>query len=212
MKSSASTESIIYDFKHHLLLAALQDDDFRKRIVRNGAVSVADLTLPKNLKQQLPRGLEILVHADTNRCMHLVIPTILDDSGPDGSRQVIRRAMEDTVFLQALKSRPRQTLEEALGIELPDNRSFKVLEETKLQKHLVIPIDERLGARGFGSAGEVYAARGWCGKTLKTVIINLCPTDTRDMTDPRCQIRVTNDVTDPKCAPQTCTPTFTHGM
>ncbi|WP_420329482.1 NHLP leader peptide family RiPP precursor [Paenibacillus graminis] len=53
--------------------------------------------------------------------------------------QVIQKAWEDPGFKQRLLTNPKAALQEALGIELPDNITLKTVEEGSNEFYLVIP-------------------------------------------------------------------------
>jgi hypothetical protein len=53
--------------------------------------------------------------------------------------QVIQKAWEDPGFKQRLLTDPKAAIQEALGINLPDNITLKTVEEGSNEFYLVIP-------------------------------------------------------------------------
>ncbi|WP_379154378.1 NHLP leader peptide family RiPP precursor [Paenibacillus sp. sgz5001063] len=53
--------------------------------------------------------------------------------------QVIQKAWEDPGFKQRLLTDPKAALQEALGIQLPDDITLKTVEEGSNEFYLVIP-------------------------------------------------------------------------
>ncbi|QUL55860.1 NHLP leader peptide family RiPP precursor [Paenibacillus tritici] len=53
--------------------------------------------------------------------------------------QVIQKAWEDPAFKQRLLTDPKAALQEALGINLPDDITLKTIEEGSNEFYLVIP-------------------------------------------------------------------------
>lgn len=56
--------------------------------------------------------------------------------------KLIKKAMEDPAFYGQLKDNPREILSKELGINLPDDVTVTVHQETSRDIHLVIPTDE----------------------------------------------------------------------
>ena len=53
--------------------------------------------------------------------------------------QIIAQAAKDEVFKKALLADPKAALESEFGVKLPEDVSYKVLEETANQQYLVLP-------------------------------------------------------------------------
>ena len=57
----------------------------------------------------------------------------------DVELQLIKRAWSDPAFAQQLTENPRQAVEQALGVELPESITIQVMQETPTTLYLVIP-------------------------------------------------------------------------
>jgi hypothetical protein len=57
----------------------------------------------------------------------------------DVELQLIRRAWTDAAFAQQLQENPRQAVEQALGVELPESITIQVLQEMPTTLFLVVP-------------------------------------------------------------------------
>lgn len=64
----------------------------------------------------------------------------LETSRAQLENQLIEKAMKDDTFRQALLSNPSRTIEEELGIQMPEGFSITVLEETPDRFFLVLPV------------------------------------------------------------------------
>jgi hypothetical protein len=53
--------------------------------------------------------------------------------------QIIAKAAKDEAFKKALLANPKAALESEFGVKLPEDVSYKVLEETANQQYLVLP-------------------------------------------------------------------------
>ncbi|MGD9890272.1 MAG: NHLP leader peptide family RiPP precursor [Dehalococcoidia bacterium] len=57
----------------------------------------------------------------------------------DVELQLIKRAWTDAAFAQQLQENPRQAVEAALGVQLPEGITIQVVQETPTTLYLVIP-------------------------------------------------------------------------
>lgn len=196
-----------------LIEQATEDASFRKQLLGDPDKTIAG-ALSDRTRTGLPKGLKFRVVEETPDRLYLVIPHrrfegTLDRT--DSHQLFLTRALEDKAFRRRLQRDARAAVEEAFFVELPDGLQIEVLEEQRGERILVLPLESG-EFRADHLRHDLVAAKssGWCGRTLKTVVTNLCQPDT--FTDIRCQDINTNDVTDPNCAPQTCTPTWTWGQ
>lgn len=76
-------------------------------------------------------------------------------------QRLVTRATNDSDFRAALKSDPKQTLEEEFDISLPEDAKITVLEESPDQQYIVLP-PRLVGEDGALSEEELEAvAGGW---------------------------------------------------
>lgn len=57
-------------------------------------------------------------------------------------KQIIEKAMKDLNFRNALKKDPHSTIEEEIGIKLPEGFSISVMEESANQFYIVLPPEQ----------------------------------------------------------------------
>jgi hypothetical protein len=55
--------------------------------------------------------------------------------------EIVKRAHTDPEFKKALLSNPREAIEKATGITLPEGVEFNIHEQSPAQVHLVLPLD-----------------------------------------------------------------------
>jgi hypothetical protein len=81
----------------------------------------------------------------------------------DVELQLIKRAWTDPAFAQQLQEDPRQAVEAALGVQLPDGITIQVVQETPTTLYLVIPpAPDTLPAGELTDADlATVAAGGW---------------------------------------------------
>jgi hypothetical protein len=78
----------------------------------------------------------------------------------DLQNELIKKAMTDQTFKQALLSSPKDTIAKFLGTKLPDQVQIKVVEEDQNTFYLVLPPEAPAG-KGFSNEDlESFAAFG----------------------------------------------------
>jgi hypothetical protein len=88
----------------------------------------------------------------------------------DVELQLIKRAWTDDGFAQQLQENPRQAVESALGVQLPDGMSIQVLQETPTTLYLVVPPrPDTLPEGQLTDADLADVAGGWCGYSGQTL-------------------------------------------
>lgn len=82
--------------------------------------------------------------------------------------EVMRRAAEDPAVREALKTDPKGTIGELIGVRLPDGLRVHVHEDSADTGHLVLPPPDRLDdaalervTAGFSSAPESMSVLNW---------------------------------------------------
>ena len=68
--------------------------------------------------------------------------------------RIVNKAAEDADFRARLLGDPKGTLEQELGVAIPESLSIEVHEESSEAAHLILPPDSRL------SEGDLQAAAG----------------------------------------------------
>ncbi|RKN84131.1 NHLP leader peptide family RiPP precursor [Paenibacillus ginsengarvi] len=54
-------------------------------------------------------------------------------------QQIIEKAWSDPVFKQQLLNNPKQAIQDAFGVQIPNEIELKAVEETQTEFYLVIP-------------------------------------------------------------------------
>lgn len=117
----------------NVIARALADEAFKRELIGNPRA-----ILEKELGPMLPEGIEIYVHEQTATQWHIELPMDPEQGDPQ-MQELIARAREDEAFKQRLLDSPQATLEEALGIEVPEGVEIHVHEQTPTQVHLMLP-------------------------------------------------------------------------
>jgi len=116
-----------------VIARALADESFKQELIDNPRA-----ILEKELGPLLPEGIEIHVHEQTATQWHIELPMDAEQGDPQ-MQDLITRAREDQVFKERLLDSPKATLEEALGIEVPEGVEIHVHEQTPTEVHLMLP-------------------------------------------------------------------------
>ncbi len=84
--------------------------------------------------------------------------------------RLVGRAWEDEAFKQALLHNPRAAIQNATGLQLPDDINIKVLEETPDTLYLVLPADplSQESAEGELSDAALAMVAGGGGRGVPT--------------------------------------------
>ncbi len=84
-------------------------------------------------------------------------------------QQIIEKAMKDEDFRKQLIEDPRLTLEQEVGMRIPDFMNIKVLEEDAQTFYLIIPPNPALNEDGeLTDADLVGVSGGWDGYGMNT--------------------------------------------
>ena len=75
--------------------------------------------------------------------------------------RLIEKASEDDAFRSQLLSDPRVSIEDELGVKIPEGLSVQVHENTAQQVHLVLPPSPKLSEADLGAASG-GATVGYC--------------------------------------------------
>ena len=97
------------------------------------------------------------------------------DSGrPEIERRLIEKSLADNAFRQRLLEDPRATMEQELGVRLPEEVQVRAVEETADTIYLVLPSSSSLGEGGELSDRELGAVAG--GQPAGTASGDTCST------------------------------------
>ena len=75
-------------------------------------------------------------------------------------RRLVERSLQDDAFRQRLLEDPRATMEQELGVRLPEEVQVRAVEETAQTAYLVLPGASPAGEEGELSDRELEAAAG----------------------------------------------------
>ncbi len=84
----------------------------------------------------------------------------------DATDRLVSRAGEDSDFRQRLLAKPKETIEEELGVTLADDHAIRVHEETPAETHLVLPPPNRLSVAEREEARTGATSLEFLRKTL----------------------------------------------
>jgi hypothetical protein len=165
--------------KGALLKEGLEDPAFRKLALSNTASAIKKSRYIGGAEKLLPAGFKFRVVEETAKLLYLIIPQeiqegMLDPKNPKDT--LLRKAVADPQYLKNLTSNPKPVLESEFLVDVPGGLEVKVLKETATESIVVFPADLRPEQKATLPASLAeYQAKGWCGKTVKTIIENLCP-------------------------------------
>jgi Nitrile hydratase, alpha chain len=88
--------------------------------------------------------------------------------GPTSNRdtvtsRVIERATRDPQFRQELLRDPKETVEQELGVRIPDGTEIRVVEETPSTLYLVLPPQSMAAGQEISDQDLEQVAGGWTG-------------------------------------------------
>lgn len=78
----------------------------------------------------------------------------------DAMKKILHHAQEDPDFRTRLLASPRETVQNILGIQIPEDVQFHVLEETSTRRYLVLPEMKEAGERELSDEDLDVAAGG----------------------------------------------------
>ena len=79
---------------------------------------------------------------------------------------LLSRAVSDSDFRERLRAKPRETIEEELGVRLAEDHEFHVHEDTYAATHLVLPPRSRLSEAERQAAQTGAASLEFLKKTM----------------------------------------------
>lgn len=173
-----STEELALYIKSALIKEALEDPAFRKLALKDPASAIQKSRLTGGVEKALPAGFTFRVVEETQQLLYLVIPHKMPERlDPKNPKHILlKKAVSDPQYLQKLTADPRSVLQSEFLVDVPPGFQIRVIKETPLESVAVLPADLR-PEQTTAIPKELieYQASGWCGKTLKTIIENLCP-------------------------------------
>jgi hypothetical protein len=89
-------------------------------------------------------------------------------------RKLIERSLEDSSFRQRLLDDPKGTIEQGLGIRLPESIEVRVVEESAQTIYLVLPSVSPTGQGGELSDQELDAVAGGEGDIINVKQTDIC--------------------------------------
>ena len=81
----------------------------------------------------------------------------------EATKKLIEKASEDETFRSNLIANPKSVIEQEFGVQLPENFSVTVHEQTSTEAHVVLPPDPKLSDEQLGAAagGDIFFGACW---------------------------------------------------
>ena len=117
-----------------LIRRAWRDETFKTEFLAEPAS-----VIKREIGITLDDRLSVYAHAQSETDVHLLIQEDIREDAKD-FEPLIQRALEDEAFKAEFKADPGAIIERELGVELPDDITIYVHEQTETEVHLVIPL------------------------------------------------------------------------
>ena len=120
--------------QEQVILRAAKDPDFRASLLENPRNAIVD-----TLELDVASGIEVVVLAEKENQVHIVIPSGVDLTAADS--ELVAKAISDEAFRQALIANPRAVFEQEMGVTLPEDTDITVVADSANKIHIVLPSD-----------------------------------------------------------------------